>query len=168
MIPKFLLGSNDDYWESFRREVYPKLHPLLVRLGGFGSGAVYENQYVGTVAVDEETLEEELVDAGFERNPIAAYKTHSDGRLSEGSWRLLADSDPIGKVEDDKQLHVTLFRNGNIGNHVDVYAHYEYRWESEPGKHLSEDSFETSVALDMTKTVIDEHTFVKLYNKSER
>lgn len=85
MLPRFLLDSDDDWIENTRRRLYPRLHPVLERFGGYAVGGVGFNQYVGTFDEDEEDIEEELADAGARRNPIACLKNLPDGRVSEGS-----------------------------------------------------------------------------------
>jgi hypothetical protein len=166
MIPRSLLGPAADYQENLRRSLYPKLHTVLKPLGGYGKAKVYEDQYVGTLHVGEETVEKELWDMGFERNPIAAYKYHgSDNRKSTGSWRLLPENDPTGLVDDRKQVHVTLFRNEALPEYIDVYAHYEYNWESEAVKHLRSVDFNPSEGVELAETIFDQHSYLKLYNK---
>lgn len=162
---KHLLGANDDWIEAVRKRLYPALHPYLQRFGGYGIGAVYENQYVATSSVDEEALELELQEAGFFRNPIAAYKTHKDGRKSEGSWRITPATDPTGKVEKGMQLHVTLFQSEYDASHIDMYAHYEKNWEADASGHLSEDGFSARKGVEIATEVLDGHMFVKTYQK---
>ncbi|WP_226041160.1 hypothetical protein [Natrinema sp. DC36] len=132
-----LLNADDDWIESTRRWLYPKLHPYLKKIGGYGIGTVGENQYVMTTEISEEPLEVELVDLGFVRNPIACYKTLEDGRKSEGSWVLYHNEAPQ-IVAEGMQLHVTLFNdNGGMG----IYAHYEHDWRADWWAHLNEKDF---------------------------
>ena len=73
-----LLGADDDWQEPVAGYLYPKLHQYLVWLGGligvplYAIGGVGSTQYVGTVDIDEETLEHEFADLGLLRNPITA------------------------------------------------------------------------------------------------
>lgn len=165
---KFLLNSNDDWIEQIRRYLYPKLHPILKKFGGFGIGKLREKQYVTTVKISEEELEKELVDIGFERNPIAAYKTrYLDDGKSGGSWRLLPNSDPEGGIEAEKQLHVTLFRSNHPEGKVDIYAHYECNWEKRPRDHLDAVDYDTEWAVDYTQRLINEYSYVDDFDKSE-
>ncbi len=166
MIPKFLLGADDDYWESFRRTVYPRIHPILQMLPfpAYSKGPVHENQYVCTAEVNQNNLEAELREAGFFRNPIAAYKNHPDGRKSVGSWRLLPACDKTGMVEDDMQLHVTLFES-EYEDHVDIYAHYEKNWEKDATGHLKESGFSAAEGVRIASAVIESYTFFRTYQK---
>lgn len=55
------LNSDDDWIEKVRKWLYPRLHPYLKNVGGYGVGGVYENQYVGTTQLSEDEFEEKLV-----------------------------------------------------------------------------------------------------------
>lgn len=163
---KFLLNSDDDWIEKVRRYLYPRLHPYLQKFGGFGIGKLREKQYVTTVKISEEELEKELVKIGFERNPIAAYKSrYLDDGKSEGSWRLLPGSDPIGGIEKDKQLHITLFDPGSNSGIIDIYAHYEYNWEHRPGDHLDAEEYNTEWAVDYTDRLINEYSYIENFKR---
>lgn len=162
-----LLNADDDWQESLRATWYPRLHPYLVNVGGYGVGNVSENQYTGKVEINEDALEELLVDLGFERNPIACYKTTEDGRGSEGSWVLLSHNDPGDFVKDGYQLHVTLFerRDGEAGR--ELYAHHEPDWRQSPIKHLYPAKFpgvtwDTDKAAEYTEQLLNERTYVRL------
>lgn len=119
-----------DFWEKWHHFWYH-----LIR------GKVYEPQYVGTVRIGEEELEETLfhpTDARY--NWLAYWKKHNgDGRDSTGSWKLRY---PRHKryVERGMQLHMTLFP-ARDGDGLDVYAHYEYDNVKHPIKHLKEKRF---------------------------
>ena len=158
ILPRFLLDEDDDYHETYRSRLYPKLHPVLKLFGGYGVGTVGADQYVGTTRLDEETLEEELVDLGFVRNPVSCFKTGPDGRPSTGSWALLAaDSD---RVDRGMQLHVTLFNKRSDG--VDIYAHYEDDWRRRPLSHLRENRFQPVYGADLARTLLDERSYIDL------
>jgi hypothetical protein len=159
------LNSDDDWIEDFRSFYYPKIHPLLNRVGGYGVGHVGENQYVGKVSTDEEALEEEICDIGFIRNPIACYKSTGDERESEGSWVLLEGDDPGDFIEPGYQLHITMFerRDGEDGR--EIYAHHEPDWRQTPFKHLYPGKYpgvtwETEKAAVYTKQLLDNDTFL--------
>ena len=161
MFPKFLLDSDDDWQEGLRRWLYPRLHPLLVRYGGYGVGHCGWNQYAGTFDEDEEVVEDELVDVGFRRNPIAAYKSLPDGRKSEGSWVLLNEDAP-DHVAPGMQLHITLFKRKDGKPGREVYAHYEDDWRASPSDHLNEANFSAAAGVDIARDYLNNNTFLQL------
>ena len=159
MLPRFLLDSDDDWQEGLRANLYPLLHPYLKPLGGYAVGETRLNQYVGRFDEDEESIEEELVDAGFRRNPIACFKSLPDGRASEGSWVLLNEDAP-DHVAPGMQLHVTMFERADGQKGREVYAHYEDDWRSAPVAHLRAKNFSAAAGVDITRDYLDERTFL--------
>jgi len=165
LLPSALTDADDDWMEQVRKTYYPKLHPYLQEVGGYGVGTVGEGQFVGVIAADEEVIEEELESLGFIRNPIACYKsTRKDDRESEGSWVLLHDADPGEFVDEGYQLHVTLMprRDGKPGR--ELYAHHEPDWRQTPFKHLWPQKYpgakwETEPAADYTRELVDDRTY---------
>lgn len=153
-------NADDDYIESYRAYLYPKLHPFLDAVGLYSIGKTFSNQFVGTVSVSEEVFEKELVDAGFHRNPIACYKSTKDGRKSEGSWVLLPEKagEGIG-LGSDRQLHLTLFprRDGQKGR--EIYAHEEYDWRDKPIAHLRGKHFSPKAGVAKARQVFDSETY---------
>ena len=163
-----ILDEDDDWIESFRRRWYPKLHPYLEPLGGYAVGHVYENQYAATIPEGEELFEEVLIDRGWQRNPIACFKTHEDGRKSSGSWRLRASDDEYGLLDDDRfQLHITLFENQDAETYVDVYCHLEYDWQKAPLKHLRGKDFSAGEGQFLARRFIRNHTYLDWYHKED-
>lgn len=160
---KFLNGSDDDWQESLRARLYPKLHPYLDAVGLYAVGNVSSNQYVGAVSVSEEVFEKELVDIGCRRNPIACLKSTADGRQSEGSWVLLPEDAPDDlDLDSDRQLHFTLFprRDGEDGR--EVYAHEEYDWRDRPIAHLRSKDFGIQTGVEMGRNLLNEYTYFTL------
>ena len=136
-------------------------------MGGYALGTSDDEQYVGKVSVDEEEFELVLEDLGFIRNPIACFKSAKGNRKSEGTWVLLADDDPNDYVQDDYQLHTTLFqrRDGKSGR--EIYAHKEPDWRASPLKHLYPYSYPgaeyiEAEAADYTAELLDTRTYVNL------
>jgi tRNA splicing ligase len=87
------------------------------------------DQFVGYVKMGEEEFEKRLHDMGFHRNPLSYWKKVSK-KLGgeEGSWR---------KVEDEWQLHLILYKDDEHDEErTYLYAHWEYRWDVHPIKHL--------------------------------
>lgn len=162
---KRLLNSDDDWIERLRRYYYPKLHPLLAQFGGYAVGRVNEAQYTCTVPAGSETLEEILVSLDFERNPIACYKSHKDGRESIGSWALRSHDAEGVELGKDKQLHVTLLPNADVREYVDVYCHREYDWQDAPLKHLQSKELEESAGSEAALELIKNETYLDWYDK---
>jgi len=156
----FFLGASADWIERFRLYWYPRLHPYLERFGGYGVGTVGYNQYVGHVDEDEEVIEEELVSAGFQRNPIACLKSLPDGRVSEGSWAIRSRTDPTGEINRGMQVHVTFFERDDGEPGREVYAHYEDDWRASPSRHLREVNFDAERGAALAIELIDEYTFL--------
>lgn len=162
---KFLLGADDDWIESLRYVLYPKLHPFLTPFGGYAVGRVGYDQYVGHFPEDEDAIEEELEAVGGERNPIAALKSLHDGRVSEGSWRFTAGSAAPVTIEDGMQLHLTLFDRDDGKHGREVYAHYEDDWEANAIGHLREHNFNPAIGVHLATELLDEHTYLQRTEK---
>ncbi|WP_435124975.1 hypothetical protein [Halobaculum sp. D14] len=113
-------GPLAEVWERVRKTVLPPLDDLARRLGvGYAAYTLGEREYAGTLSVPPEKAERLLWQAGFRRNPLAAYKTLPDGTAELGSWvyrdGLLATH----------QTHVVLFPAEADGQ-TRVFAHREY------------------------------------------
>ncbi len=158
---RFLLDADDDWIEVVRRWLFPRLHGVASRFGAYTIGTTGENQRVCRVLVDEETIETVLVALGFERNPIACFKSLVDGRESEGSWVLRSHDDRFGLLERDRQLHVTLFLP-RYGHGVLVYAHEEYDWQDAPRKHFLGESVDPIIGATKMLYLLMEQTDLKL------
>lgn len=159
------MGHKSDWVESVRRTLFPLFHRLLEPIGLYGTGRVYDNQYVTTYHqqnyVKYPTAEEELEaifhKIGIERNTVASYKIHDDGRTSEGSWRATHPD----YVEDGMQIHITLFRPHNSGlDEIDVYAHYEDDYEHRPISHIREKNFSASEGVRRAKRLLRNKTSI--------
>jgi hypothetical protein len=164
LLPQTLTDSDDDYVEELRGYLYPKLHPHLVKYTpAYAIGGVGPNQYAGKVRVDEETLEEELVELGFVRNPLACYKSTGDGRQSEGSWVLIAERDEYGVLDGEhRQLHVTLFQRRDGATGREIYAHVEDDWRDRPMAHLRGKAFSAQKGVADVQTVLNDHSYITL------
>lgn len=115
------LGPHSDWVEVLRLCSLWALDPILERRFG-GPGSAYQlndDEYVATVDVNPEVVEERLWELGARRNLLAAAKTVSDGRREQGSWAYRGDPLP-----DTEQIHIMLFLNGDGG--TDIYAHREH------------------------------------------
>lgn len=168
-----------DYIERFRRYWYPKLHGLLRRVEVgvplFSKATTDEDRYAATFHIDEDTLEETFLhDLGFERNPIAAYKTHEDGRQSTLSIRLtngVSENRGGQYVEPGMQLHATFFPSEYDDGTIDMYAHYEKDWARHPIQHLrgvgtnSLQGVKRVLALIHNSTYLSENEDYTIYGK---
>jgi len=171
MLPKFLLDGDDDWQEGFRRRVFPRLHRTLVRIGSavgvplYAAGTLWYVGHAATLDEDEEVIEEELVELGFRRNPVACFKSLKDGRQSEGSWALIHEDDPE-RIEPGRQLHVTMFerRDGKPGR--ELHAHYEDDWRVAPLSHLRAKEFSYDQGVSVLVELLDEQTF--LVNRKQK
>ncbi|WP_372611579.1 hypothetical protein [Halomonas sp.] len=161
------LDETDDWVEEFRRDWYPRFHDPLTTIGevlGIGlysQGKVGYDQYVAELDEEEDTIELELDDVGFRRNPISALKSLPDGRLSEGSWVLLHRDAP-DLVEHGMQLHVTLFQRDRGGTGRALYAHYEDDWRVDPLAHLRAKHLSTRAGVELTRKYLDENSYLVL------
>ncbi len=161
-MSKYTLTSDDDWIESVRQHLYPKLHGPLSSLGKrigiplYAVGHVGEAQYIGKFDENEDTIEDEFDDRG-ERNPIAALKSLRDGRTSEGSWVVKHDDAP-DLIEKGMQLHFTLFVREDGESGRELYAHYEDDWEERPIRHLRGRNFSASEGVAIAEEYLDEHT----------
>lgn len=142
---------DNDWFEPIRREVWPQLHPILQRYGGYAVGHTGANQYVGKVEIGEEQFEEVLKDCGFGRNWVAALKTreteYAGEQISEGSWAYRR------WFFDPYQIHVTFY---SYDGFIYIYAHKEYNWQRYPLKHLRTEYFETGPAKQFVKSKLSE------------
>jgi len=164
VLPHFAIDADDDYVEKFRGYVYPRIHEFLTEYTpAYGVGTVGERQYAGKVGEPEEVIEREFVDLGLVRNPIACYKSHPDGRESEGSWVLIAERDEYDLLPSEEyQLHITLFPRRDDKRGREVYAHQEIDWRDAPMKHLRGVDFKPKHGAQDAKTLLHDHSYLTL------
>lgn len=126
------LGPEDDWVETVREKWWFKIDEVLNDFGGYASGPLPSSQYVFTVEVGEEKVEEILYRGGYHRNPIAAKKIrnlpHGGSDNSLNSW--VQRESLLAEMQD----HATVFPGHDKGT-VDIYHHYETSWVSQPRKH---------------------------------
>lgn len=110
------LGPAADYWETLRRLLLPPLHAYAERYGHFTAQVVNERSYVGRIDSPPDQVEHLLWQHGFQRMPLASFKSLSDGTPEAGSWAYRES------LTASEQLHVMLFstREGTA-----VYCHRE-------------------------------------------
>lgn len=135
------MGHKKDWIERFRRWIIPKLG-ILALIAEEVTGENYYVQYdlrnkefVGRVSMDEEEFEKFLHEQGFSRNPLSALKRLArTSEVEEGSWRLVGFDD-----YPDRQLHIILYDGSAVSDadtgYTYIYAHWEYRWDTNPKKH---------------------------------
>lgn len=134
------MGHRQDWWESIRAWLIPKLGVFVQFLEDatgndyYVESKTHANQFVGRVPMGEEEFEKVLDELGFERNPLAAWKHLGSGETEEGSWRRIGYDD-----SPEMQLHVILYDGKDIQNAETnvtyVYAHWELRWDVDPWGH---------------------------------
>lgn len=132
----------------FRRRVLPALHRIKEPLGGYAICTLDPAEYVGTVLRPLDAVRETLRRLEFEREPIASLKRRADGRLSAGSW--VRRESPLA----DKQLHVTLVRDG--AGVVELYAHREYSWLTHPYRHYTFSEWEPEAGVERLRELFAE------------
>lgn len=129
---QYFLGPKDDWVEGYREKYWFKLHEFLTIFGGYAVVTKGPEEYVYSVKVGEEKLEEILYKGKYHRNVIAAKKKRTlpsgEEDRSLNSWvnrpSLLADM----------QDHATNFP-GHKDSEIDIYHHYETSWVKHPFKH---------------------------------
>jgi hypothetical protein len=159
------MGHLHDYWESIRLWLIPKLGTVTQWLEDvtgrdlYVTAETHNRQFVGRVPIGEEEFEKVLHDMGFERNPLAALKNLPSGEVEEGSWRKVGyDKHPR------KQLHVIIYDGSKIQNaetgHTYVYAHWEYRWDTNPMKHYRSVDMDPDEGVKRMKDLLDQNGIV--------
>lgn len=112
-------GPRAEYWELLRGTVLPAYdRTFLDGSDDYTAYQIPDHEYAGKLDLPPEAVEKRLWEVGFERMPLAAFKTTPDGRHEVGSWAYRER--PLA----ERQLHVVLFRRPDGG--TDMYAHDEY------------------------------------------
>lgn len=155
--------------ERIRRTIIPHLGKGVQYLNqNHGTDLYVENpansaEFVGRVEMTEHEFEEFLVeDLGFEPNPLAARKyrdTPNGKEYEEGSFRWLPD--PNDNLNDRFQLHIRVY-DGDMAPNADtgyvlVYAHWEYRWDTDPIKHYRGVEWDGEKGIAMVRERLDSH-----------
>lgn len=138
-----------DRLTRLRRRTYPVVHRVVRKVGGYAQCTMDPSEYVGTVDRTLDSFKTELRHMEFQREPIAAIKRHSDGRQSAGSWVRRQS------LWADKQLHVTVFRNGGDG--IDTYAHWEDSWIRHPIQHYRSHNWDTVSGVKKMRSLLTGH-----------
>jgi hypothetical protein len=105
----------------------------------------------------EEEFEKELVEMGFERNPLASLKTlASTGEVEEGSWRKVG----YEGEDSDMQLHIILYDGNKMPDaktdHVYLYGHFELRWDTDPYGHYRAHDYRVEEGAKLMKDLLDQ------------
>mgnify|MGYP000574173019 CR=1 FL=1 len=152
---KLFGGAAADYWETLRSVLIPLVGKQIARINSHSDTGYYvsyptgRDEYALQVQKDEESFEEDLEAMGFERNPVAAFKTLAGTSYKEeGSWYMVHSnndlhgldlpSDAIPYVRDgqnDFQLHLILYEVDGDENTTVVFAHHELWWGAYPLSH---------------------------------
>lgn len=156
------MGHRHDYWESLRKRVIPRLGKVSLFLEEVTGKPYYvtsetrNDQLVGRVDMNIENFEEKLHEMGFQRNPISSLKSRlHTSDVEEGSWRKIGFPE-----ENDKQLHLVLYDADEVdnadSNAVYVYAHWEYRWDTNPYKHYKGVGLDPKEGVVRTRRLLDD------------
>lgn len=154
------MGHQRDWFnEQFRRRVWPKLHPLLQRVGGYAIGVTPENQLAAVFEQDIEEVEHQVMHSlGFGRNNIACLKHRETGEWSDGSWVWRPDG-----WLSEMQLHITLYDGifdgeGMAGQSevTTAYAHWEDNYWVSPFDHLDGANFQPREGVRRFQEMLDE------------
>lgn len=166
-----MLKTTDPTFDRLRRFLIPKLgyfiniwnevchDDLYVR--GHTNG---KQEFVGRVQMTELEFEHVLDAMGFEQNPLSSLKRLlQTGELEEGSYRWLGTQQVSWTADyaDDHQLHVVLYDGSMVPDadtgEVYVYAHWEYRWDTDPVKHYQADGIDFESGVRMMQMFLDSH-----------
>ncbi|MFB6284553.1 MAG: hypothetical protein ABEK59_11620 [Halobacteria archaeon] len=137
-------------FRKVRKTLWPRFDLLLGRMGGYATGKVSNDGYLGTVDMNLKEIEHVLRDIGFSYEYIASLKDRicpQGGEIETGSWVL--------RTDDLKpyQLHIHLFEHPGDG--VDIYCHLEYNWKSFPLKHYRRENVDVDLGVEITKSLLD-------------
>lgn len=156
-------SHRQDWIETVRRTVIPRLGLMTQFIEDvtgeryYVNSTTHTNQFVGRVGMCEEVFEKRLTEMGFVRNPLASWKRlGTTGEREEGSFRKIDfDESP------DMQLHVILYDGEPINNAAVnvtyVYAHWEYRWDVHPIRHLRKKELSGPDGVRKMKKLLDEN-----------
>lgn len=138
-----LFTSETRWWGPLRRVVLPVAHSALESLDPKGETGVYltyeigSEELVATIEVDHQVILDDLADAGYQPQPLAALKTDWEGRREVASWARFHGPTPFEAAAAPdwlraRQTHVTLFTDeattvtGETVPLTIVTAHDEY------------------------------------------
>lgn len=173
-----MLGHQDDFWEPLRGTVLPFVGHVLTRLGDHVGGDLYaesttgRSQFVFLVDKHRERVERDLDAIGFERNPLAAWKTLAGTEHTEvGSWRWYDDGETIveptaaheqfiqthGTGQADTQTHVVLYEIDGDESTTAVFAHHEAAWHIHPIIHYRGRFTDAVLGVNNTRALFREH-----------
>lgn len=152
------MGHSYDFLEAIR-------YKFARVIGGFVTGVervrTSPAEFVGYVEMSEEDFESHLHEMGFYRNSLAYWKYFPGLGQEEGSWRWL---------EGDWQLHVMLYDGHPEQDASDdaepktyVFAHWEYRWDRHPFKHLRGVDQSDPKGVNRMRTMLNENS-IPFYN----
>lgn len=116
-------------------------------------------EFVGRIEMSEGEFEELLIDGfGLRVNPVASrkYREARDGKeYEEGSFRL------VSGPQSRKQLHVRVYDGNALPNadtgYVLLYAHWEYRWDTDPWKHYRGEEWNAQRGVRRTRYLLQSH-----------
>lgn len=146
-----------DWTEPLRRRVVPIIGAFAAAIEDYTGTEYYHDseqrnrQFVGRIEMDEECFERVLHDNNFHRNVPAWLKRAPDGEVEEGSWR---------RVDGEMQTHLVFYDGKDAPNarsgQLFLYAHYEYRWDVHPLKHLRGDDIDCDEGVSRVRRLLQD------------
>lgn len=121
-------GPSARHWQPLRRLAVPLLHRLSQAYVGeewYAETHTAEREHVATLHLTVEALLEDLVDAGYEPQPLASVATDWTGETEAASWVRYHGPKPFPGAPEwlrDRQVHVRLFERPDG---VAIAAHEE-------------------------------------------
>lgn len=106
------------WWGPLRRVVIPLAHQILTTIDPAGETGIYltyeitREELVVSVETNYHAILDDLADAGYRPQPLAALKTDWEGRREVASWARYHGPKPFDAAPDwlrPRQTHVTLF-----------------------------------------------------------
>lgn len=152
-----------DFIETIRRVIIPRLGLItqfiedVTGVPLYAESETHNTEFVGRVEMGEEAFEKYLDGCGFERNPLSSWKhLKSTEEHEEASFRKVGFED-----FPDYQVHVILY-DGSLINNADtgytyIYAHWEYRWDKHPIKHLKRENYNGPEGVRRMKSNLDQN-----------
>lgn len=111
-----------------RQEILAVVDPIARIFGKYTAYRLASEEFVGTASA--ENGEAELVESGYEANPLSAAKYHPEtGAVDDRSLRRVDPDNPRW------QWHVHLWTEDDA---TEVFSHYEYRPDFSP---IGDESF---------------------------
>ena len=119
------------FWNPLRRRLVPWLHRVFQDADGglYAETEMREEEYVGTLDDYPENVRDQLLEKGYQFNPLASLATDPDGNPEVASLAWFHGSTPFPGAPSflrPRQVHVRLVDVSDpVGPRTAVYAHEE-------------------------------------------